>query len=263
MKNQLENSPVEYVDYLLQIKELPAANRSPISVTRDAELQEAITLMMINDYSQLPVMEGERTVHGYISWRTIGETLAFKHHCERVRDCMKNPAVILTEEEPLLKAVNIIASEDFVLVSNKEKRVIGLVTTSDITLHFHKLAEPFFLISQIESALRRIIDLHFSQEELKKVQTSCDEQRIEKRTVQSAADLTFGEYSRLLGSEANWQRFNNFQISRPIFIRYLDEVREIRNDTMHFRPNGVPDKKIELLRNMTEFLKQLCAIEPK
>ena len=64
--------------------------------------------MMIHDFSQLPVMQGERTVEGYISWRTIGESLMVKKECRTVRDCMDKSVTILDETEPLLNAVNII-----------------------------------------------------------------------------------------------------------------------------------------------------------
>jgi len=51
---------------------LKAANTPPLYVTRDTELSDAIAKMLLNDYSQLPVMHGERSVHGFVSWRSIG-----------------------------------------------------------------------------------------------------------------------------------------------------------------------------------------------
>src|SRR5690606_16663296 len=47
-----------------RISKLAAANTRPLSVAPTAELKEAVTLMMANDFSQLPVMVGERDVKG-------------------------------------------------------------------------------------------------------------------------------------------------------------------------------------------------------
>jgi CBS domain-containing protein len=57
---------------------LPAANRKPLCVSPDAEVSEAITLMLQQDYSQLPVTTTEHSVRGMISWRSLGLRLALK-----------------------------------------------------------------------------------------------------------------------------------------------------------------------------------------
>ena len=44
-----------------------------LSVKRDTALKEAITLMILHDYSQLPVLQSNRDVKGYIDWKSIGE----------------------------------------------------------------------------------------------------------------------------------------------------------------------------------------------
>ena len=113
------------------LRDLRAASNPPVYVNRDTKLSEALTKMMMNDFSQLPIIQGERTVEGYISWRTIGEALALKRECNTVRDCMEKSVTILDDTEPLLNAVNVIAKKDFILVRNsKDKRIVGLVTTS-------------------------------------------------------------------------------------------------------------------------------------
>jgi len=236
------------------LRDLRAASNPPVYVHRDTKLSEALTKMMINDFSQLPIMQGERTVEGYISWRTIGEALALKRECNTVRDCMEKSVTILDDTEPLLNAVNVIAKKDFILVRNsKDKRIVGLVTTSDITTSFYALAEPFFLIGQIEHSLRCIIDQYFNQDEIRVAKDPSDE----TRTVNSVSDLTFGEYLRLLENEKNWERLNKYLISRSVLLPQLRIVKDIRDDIMHFRPNGIPQEKVLTLRNMVGFLERL------
>ncbi len=49
-------------DPVPRIGMLVAANQKPTSVCRDAEVIEAVTHMMMNDFSQIPVMQGHRIV---------------------------------------------------------------------------------------------------------------------------------------------------------------------------------------------------------
>lgn len=44
-------------DPVPRIGMLPSAIQTPVSVSRDAEIREAVTLMLQNDFSQLPVMQ--------------------------------------------------------------------------------------------------------------------------------------------------------------------------------------------------------------
>ena len=141
---------------------LKAANTQPLSVTRDTEVSEAITLMLMNDYSQLPVMQSDRNVDGLISWRSIGRTrVGDGKACRHVRDCMEK-AEIISSDTHLFEAVFIIAKKEVVLVKNSENKIAGLVTTSDISLQFGSLSEPFLLLSEIENYVRRFIDRKFS-----------------------------------------------------------------------------------------------------
>ena len=61
-------SPAEMVvggsidDPTYWIGKLEAANHALVSVKPDAQLSEAITMMLSHDYSQLPVMTNERDV---------------------------------------------------------------------------------------------------------------------------------------------------------------------------------------------------------
>ena len=47
-----------------RLSRLRAARNTPVSVTPEHTVREAITIMMANDFSQLPVMVGERIVKG-------------------------------------------------------------------------------------------------------------------------------------------------------------------------------------------------------
>jgi CDGSH-type Zn-finger protein len=82
-KLAVKEAPVEesVIDPIHRIARLASANRIPICVKPDSTLLQTITLMLTNDYSQLPVMTSTREVKGVVSWKTIGSRLALKRSC--------------------------------------------------------------------------------------------------------------------------------------------------------------------------------------
>lgn len=112
-----------------------------------------------------------------------------------------------------------LVERDVVLVRNNENKIIGLVTTYDISRQFSDLSEPFLLLSEIENHLRRLIDGKFSLEELKANRDPNDA----NRKIENVANLTFGEYVRLLDKPANWDRLG-YDLSRAECTKRLPEV---------------------------------------
>lgn len=72
-------------DPIKRLAVLKAANMPPLTIDNSDTLEKAITLMMMNNYSQLPVVNN-RKVRGYISWETIGEALAKGETSKMVKD---------------------------------------------------------------------------------------------------------------------------------------------------------------------------------
>ena len=76
------------------------------------------------------------------------------------------------------------------------------------------------------------------------------------REIEDVSDLTFGEYTRLLENPKRWHTFA-IQIDRKTFTDELKRVGEIRNDVMHFHPDGVGPEDLLSLRKFTRFLNDL------
>jgi hypothetical protein len=47
------------------------------------------------------------------------------------------------------------------------------------------------------------------------------------------------------------------KIDRKIFVSQLQDIRNIRNDVMHFDPDGISDEERKTLRKFSEFLRSL------
>jgi len=243
-----------FADPTYRVSKLAAANRRPVSVTPDSTLSEAATIMMASDFSQLPVMTSERDVKGIVSWKSVGSRLALGQNLTFAREAMESHAEI-SSDASLFTAIPLIVHHEYVLVRGPDQRIVGIVTTSDLSLQFQQLTEPFLLLGEIENHIRRIISSRFNQAELAGAKDPADG----PRQVETASDLTFGEYKRLLEEPSRWGRLN-LQIDRVVFTRLLERVREIRNDVMHFDPDGIPDDDLEVLRDFSRFLRTLQGI---
>ncbi|MGI8402703.1 MAG: CBS domain-containing protein [Gemmatimonadaceae bacterium] len=237
-------------DPTYRIGRLPAANRPPLSIKPDAPVTEAITQMMLNGFSQLPVMQSERDVKGIISWESIGSRQALGRNGVRVRDCATT-AEIISADTSLFAAIGRIVANQYVLIRDAQNRISGIVTTSDLSIQFHQLAEPFLLLSEIENHVRKLIDGKFTLSDLR---SACLEP--ETSEIQTVADLTFGEYVRLLQNPVSWSKLK-LDLDRVAFVAQLDLVREIRNEIMHFDPDPVSEEDLQTLRNFKQFLQTL------
>ncbi len=244
-----------YADPTYRISKLEAANRHPVSIPPDAELKEAATLMLSKDFSQLPVMTSERDVKGVVSWSSIATRLALGKTGQYVREFMESHKEVEAEAS-LFQAIPIISELHYVLIRAKDRRISGIVTATDLSLQFEQLSEPFLLLGEIENHIRRIIGKKLSVEELQAAKDQGDDER----TVERVADLTFGEYIRLMENPDRWAKIG-LPIDRAEFCKQLEKVRRIRNDVMHFDPDGVPPDEKKILRDFAAFLRKLQALD--
>jgi CBS domain-containing protein len=113
-------------DPTYRIGKLHSANKVPVSVNPNQTVKEAVTIMLANDFSQLPVMVGERDVKGIISWTSVGRGLALGGKCNdtEVRECM-DPAHIISADKSLFDAINEIVSNQYVLIQDASRKISG------------------------------------------------------------------------------------------------------------------------------------------
>jgi len=244
-----------YADPIYRIMRLAASTRKPLSVSPETGLQEAITHMLTNDYSQLPVMTREREVKGIITWASIGSRLAMGKNCSVAREVMEQHNEIRSDAS-IISAIAVIAEHQYVLVRGHDQKITGIVTASDLALQFQQLAEPFLLLGEIENHLRKVISQRFTATELKWAKDPMDL----KRAVTSVADLTYGEYKRLLENPEHWDKLS-LTVDRRTCMEKFENVRSIRNDVMHFDPDGIPEKDLQAIREFARFLQRLQIID--
>ena len=242
-------------DPTYRISKLAPANQTVISIKPDGSLAEAVALLLLKNFSQLPVMSNEREVKGVITWASIGSRLALsKSPSGWARDFMEQHHEIRSNFS-IFDAIPIIVTHQYVLVRGEDNKISGIITASDLSAQFQSLAEPFLLLGEIENLLRNLIAERFSPEDLAAIRDPSDS----SRQIEGPDDLAFGEYLRLLENPDRWKQFS-LAIDRVSFCKDLDGIRRIRNDVMHFDSDGVLPKELEQLRDFKAFLNRIQAI---
>ena len=244
-------------DPTYRIGSLPAANRKLITVNQTDALTKAVTLMLLHDFSQLPVMQGEREVKGVITWKTIGAKLVLGNNCATVGDC-RDEARIVDANRTLFDAIPTIVDHGYVLVRASDKRITGIVTASDLSLQFQALAEPFLLLREIELHVRQLLAGKVHAPDFQVLAAATPAPRVPN----GIADLTFGDYVRLFQHPAIWAKLG-LRIDSVELTKLLDDVRTIRNDVMHFDPDPMTGDELGTLKRAVRLLQELYQSLPK
>jgi CBS domain-containing protein len=253
----VETALSEPSDPTFRIGSLPAANKKLTTVGQDDDLKKAITKMLLRDYSQLPIMHGERTVKRMISWKSIASRYAIGGECQKVQHCRED-AQVIDANGILFDAIPTIVKHGYVLVRDqKENRITGIVTASDLSLQFQQLAEPFLLLREIELHIRQLLQDKVTADDLESLASSDDSAPKPK----SISELSFGAYVRLLQRPQVWTNLS-LNIDQASLTTHLEEVRQIRNDVMHFDPDPMTSIQLETLKDAAKFMQQLYDLLP-
>ena len=155
--------------------------------------------MLQFDYSQLPIMHGEREVKGMISWRSIACRHTLGGESSKVQHCRED-AQVVDANGTLFDAIPTIVKHGYVLVRGADRRITGIVTASDLSLQFQQLAEPFLLLREIELHIRQLLQDKVTAEDFE-APAPVD---IAVPVPKSISDLSFGGYVRLLQKPQVW-----------------------------------------------------------
>ncbi len=246
------SSTGRYQDPTYNIGKLDSAVSAPVSVSPDTKIIQAVTTMMVNDFSQLPVMVGDRDVKGMFSWKQLGTFMTIGRKCDTVGECMGRYQVVESNVS-IFSALPLVAEHECVLVRNvNDRKISGIVTASDFAAQFGQMGEPFLLLGEIENHVRNLLDGKISQDDLETVKDPNDPDR----EINDVSDLTFGEYVRLIENPKTWEKLA-IPLDRAVFSKRIDEVRQIRNDVMHFDPDGLSETDLETLRQTRKFLESV------
>ena len=132
---------------LLEIKSLLelVGERKPELVTIDCNdsVDKAIGLMLKNEFSQLPVMKGDKMI-GVISYESLAKAVLSYTETKskvpsklRVRDFMEKGSNLFSSEDDVVSLLDTLADKSFVFITKRNK-VTDIITSYD-ALNFFKI----------------------------------------------------------------------------------------------------------------------------
>jgi len=246
-----EGIKAEADDPSFRLGNVKSATGGLTSVKPNASLQEAVTLMMSRNYSQLPVMTGEREARGVISWKSIGARLAANVTSGEARNFMDGVRE-LPIDSSLFAAIPVIAEHGYVLVRASDKVYSGIVTASDIAFQFEDISKPFLLLAEIENQLRALIQRKLTKADVKKANS----EEFLPSDFSSMHNLTFSNCVNALSHAENWDKLN-LGMDRKLFCAELVEINKIRNGVMHFNPDPPDQAAMRRLHDISSMLATL------
>ncbi|MGW4486150.1 restriction system modified-DNA reader domain-containing protein [Amycolatopsis sp. NPDC004368] len=213
------------------------------SVSPNSTLEEAITKMILNDVSQLAVLNGPRNLRGAITWQSIAEARHRKPEAA-LADAVDPSAQALPYDRDLFEVLPVLQERKFVFVLDQTRAVMGVVTTTDVARHYGQLSTPFVQLGELDQTLRWIVSRAF---DLPTIRPLC------ARKITGFDQLTMGDYQNILGSRELWPKLG-WPLDREVFTARLDEIRLIRNKVMHFHPDPAPPDAVDKLRQFNKML---------
>ncbi|MGW4593633.1 restriction system modified-DNA reader domain-containing protein [Amycolatopsis thermoflava] len=226
---------------------LTVGNLSPLrgveSVGPNSTFDEALTKMLLNDFSQLAVLSGPRNLRGAVTWRSIAQA---RHQRPEARfaDAIDTRVEVVAYDRDLFEVLPTLQQREFVFVRNESRAVMGIVTTADVAQRYGEMATPFFQLGELDQTLRWVLR---QAVDLPTVQRIC------QRTITSFDHLSFGDYRRVLENKDAWDALG-WRLDRLAFIARLEEIRVIRNKVMHFHPDPIPPDAVDQLRTFNNLL---------
>lgn len=221
------------------------------SVSPQDTLEKAVTLMRLNDFSQVAVLQNPRKLRGAVTWRSVALAYA-RSNSPTVADATVR-AELRPYDEELLDVIGVLFEKDFVFVADETDLVAGIVTAADVVDLYSDMAAPFFMIGEIDTLLRQVIMSVFSENELNEF-VQAGPGGDQGRTT----EMSMGEYLRLLQSRERWPRMG-WSLDRAEFCGRLDEIRIIRNSIAHFDPDPPDPNEVAKLRNFLLLMRELAS----
>jgi CBS domain-containing protein len=233
---------------------LVEAKREVIHVKPQTPLRDAVTTMLIHQVSHLPILRSDFDVKGVLRWKDIGSYLLLSPGAsiDDPVDAVMKPHREVRVSDPFLAVIPEILEHGCVLVRDKG-RITGIITKKDLGRRLQEQARPFVTLGDIERCLRALIERgEFTSEELRSLALNPSDER----KVRSVADLTLGEYQRLLERDEAWARVG-LTLPKKLFLERLGEVRKVRNNIMHFDPEGATSSDHAILHKFLELMYSL------
>jgi predicted transcriptional regulator len=229
-----------------RINRIIPRDQSVLTVLPNCQVRDAVELMRQHGYSQVPVVENGEVL-GVFSFRSFAQQAASATLEEWTRqrcapgdlpvDAFLERFEFARVTEEMSRVFDAMDRDNGILVGTPEK-LIGILTPMDFLRYLYKVASPFVLVSEIELALRALIRIALTEDQIvtgaKRSLASAYGSEDKVPTI--LEEMTFDNYQSLVSHTENWTNLESvFGGTRTRTSAKLKEVGAIRNDLFHFR----------------------------
>jgi predicted transcriptional regulator len=228
-----------------RINRIIPPNQKILTILPKHRVRDAVRLMQQHGYSQVPVVDNGEVL-GVFSFRSFARDAANATLEELTRNnCALGDLAVdefleqfefarVTEE--MSHVFDAMDRDNGVLIGTPE-RLVGILTPMDFLRYLHQVASPFVLVSEIELALRALIRIALSMEQVTIAAKRCLSSVYGADKVPTALeDMTFDNYQSLVAHGDNWRDLEPvFGGTRTRTSAKLKEIGVIRNDVFHFK----------------------------
>lgn len=228
----------------LTLAYIPSSTVEPVVTIKESDsLHRAITLMELNDYSQLPVVRGSgNQPKGVVTWETVGRALSTNPDAT-LDDCIDRHPPTFVISDDLIDVIEEINRVGYSLVIKSNKDLSGIVTSADLGAALAQIAQPFLLLERLEERLGFIIR---RLQEFNVVQPADLQTRGPNRKASNEMtvnELTLGEKIELATRKESWEQVTSIY-DRNAVVTSLEGAVRLRNRLMHLRPLEGDDRHV-------------------
>ncbi|WP_462100635.1 CBS domain-containing protein [Streptacidiphilus sp. PAMC 29251] len=225
--------------------------RNVSTVSYDAPLSAALSCMVENDFSQLPVVNHNNVLRGVITWESIARAQLAKREPTVAAAIDPHPHTA-HEQEELLVRIGDIRQHGFLIVTDRYNLVIGILTASDLAEQLRLRVEPFILLGEAERRLRRLTR-SIEPDHLPEASG------IRRKKLSRNEELTLGQYPTLLADTACWADLD-WPYDQQEMVDRVTVVKNYRNELAHWDVDA-PEQKTEPLAATKRLLKLLKLLD--
>lgn len=222
-----------------------AAPDEPVTVNLDDSIQNALEIMLENDFDQLPVVS-DHGVEGTVTYKSIVRFVKSMDNPQVEETSVKialntNPEFVDPDRD-IFELFETFAEDEYVLIGEQnnsegnQNNLEGILTRYDIFYFLEHQVRPFLKIGEIENALRILIRESFEDLDQRIEETFADRAEHDDgyEPPEKLEDFSFDEY-RMFMMRNPEQLPRRLSQERDMVEDLLEDTRDIRNALLHFR----------------------------
>ncbi|MEN9601858.1 MAG: hypothetical protein RIS56_1464 [Verrucomicrobiota bacterium] len=230
-----------------------------VKISPGDKVADALQTMRKHRYSQIPVVDGEHVV-GVFSYRSFSERVirlnltASKVGELLVDDCYEKIHFAKASDE-FATLFDQLDRDNAILIGEPD-RLQGIVTPMDVLRYLYGIASPFVLLTEIELAVRALIQAAVNDLNLRAcINASLGAKYTKKAGSITLIDMVFNDYIVLICHPDNWKHFqSSLGGTREVVEAKLDDIRQLRNIVFHFKRDLTWDDEYARLADYREWL---------